>query len=58
MSASCQFVNSMFEVRPIGTRTKFKPVKVEHRADNRKYQRIRSVIFLQELFCKRNVISE
>ena len=27
MSASCQFVNSMFEVRPIGTRTKFKPVK-------------------------------
>ena len=27
MSASCQLVNSMFEVRPIGTRTKFKPVK-------------------------------
>lgn len=27
MSASCQLVNSMFEVRPIGTRTKFKPVE-------------------------------
>ena len=27
MSASCQLVNSMFEVRPIGTRTKFKPFK-------------------------------
>ena len=27
MSASCQLVDSMFEVRPIGTRTKFKPVK-------------------------------
>lgn len=52
MSASCQFVNSIFEVRPIGTRTKFKPVKVEHRAENRKYQRIRSVIFQQELFAK------
>ena len=27
MSASCQSIDSMFEVRPIGTRTKFKPVK-------------------------------
>ena len=27
MSASCQSIGSMFEVRPIGTRTKFKPVK-------------------------------
>ena len=27
MSASCQLVDSMFEVRPIGTRTKFKSVK-------------------------------
>ena len=27
MSASCQLVNSMFEVRPIGTRTKFKSFK-------------------------------
>ncbi len=27
MSASCQLVDSMFEVRPIGARTKFKPVK-------------------------------
>ncbi len=27
MPASCQLVDSMFEVRPIGTRTKFKPVK-------------------------------
>ena len=27
MSASCQSIDSMFEVRPIGTRTKFKSVK-------------------------------
>ena len=27
MSASCQLIDSMFELRPIGTRTKFKPVK-------------------------------
>ena len=27
MSSSCQLVNSMFKVRPIGTGTKFKPVK-------------------------------
>ena len=27
MSASCQLVDSMFEVRPIGTHTKLKPVK-------------------------------
>lgn len=27
MSASCQLVDSVFEVRPIGARTKFKPVK-------------------------------
>lgn len=53
MSASCQFVNSMFEVRPIGTRTKFKPVKVEHRAENRKYQRIRSVIFSYKNFLQK-----
>lgn len=46
MSASCQFVNSMFEVRPIGTRTKFKPVKIP------------GEIFLDKDFCKRNVISE
>ena len=49
MSASCQLVNSMFEVRPIG----FKPVKVEHRADNRKYQRIRSVIFSSRTFLQK-----
>ncbi len=32
MPASCQLVDSMFEVRPIGARTKFKPVK-EHEAE-------------------------
>ena len=45
MSASCQSIDSMFEVRPIGTREKFKPVKkpaaektsVELVADSLKY---------------------